>query len=423
MFTKTITYETLHTFYDGKVVIRSIKMFSDSRGMVSEVFRLDSDITNDSKMCYISETQPYILRGPHQHVSQRDEFISWKNHMSYMFYDPETKKSNYYITDPTKIINVSVAPGIIHSYRNLENKLVQTLNFPSSLFMGENKKSAIDEIRWEQKFEHNPVIFIFGANGRLGKKLTKTFFDAMGFHEYDVVPCYEKIENTDQLQIFIDKLEILFKGRKVYFFNCAALTNVQDKDTSFDKWEWANAKLPSHLANHCHANGWKFIGFSTDYVYREDESNNYIKSKKLFERIVANCGNGCVTIIRVANLYSMDLDDTHNLIAKFKNNVKNQVAISLDPRLSVYPTCVEDLSIKIVQMFKDNLFIHDEIKYFNIIPKRYNLVVFFNTFFNEPCYNKLSNVTPWDGKFENDPNATILNIEGNEKNIQELIKR
>jgi len=424
---KTVSYKTIQNWWNGLVIIDEIKEYIDPRGSLTELWRTDDETMCQEQFCpvmsYWSITKPYVMRGPHQHSKQVDFFYTFKSKMVYQLYNQETNEIKHYFTNPNAITRVKVAPPIIHSYRALEDKDVLSANFPTSLFMGENKKSEIDEIRWEQKFEHNPVIFIFGANGRLGKKLTKTFFDEMGFHEYDVVPCYEKIENNDQLQIFIDKLELLFKGRKLYFFNCAALTNVQDKSTSFDVWEWANAKLPSHLANHCCTNGWKFIGFSTDYVYREDESNNYIKSKKLFEKIIANCGNGCVTLIRVANLYSTDLDDTHNLISKFKNNVKNQVAISLDPRLSVYPTNVEDLSIKIVQMFKDGVFTHEEIKYFNIISKKYNLVEFFNTFFNEPCYSNVSYVVPWDGKFENDPNATILNIEGNEKNIQEIIKR
>lgn len=425
---KTVAHKNIESWWDGKVLIDEVREYIDTRGSLVELWREDDEVMNSgqhsSKMSYWSVTKPYIMRGPHQHSpAQIDFFYTFKNKMVYQLYNPETNEMKIYFTNPNVITRVKVAPPIIHSYRSLEIHDITTANFPTSLFMGENKKSPIDEIRWEEKFIHNPVVFVFGANGRLGKALTKTFFDNMGFHEFEVVPCCEKIKNNEELQIFLNKLESLFKGRDLYFFNCAALTNVQDSTTTFDVWDWSNVKLPTHIANYCCANKWKFIGFSTDYVYRssEDDKNMYIKSKKLFETTIKNLGDCNITILRVANLFSSDINDTHNMIVKFKNSIKNNKPITLDPNLSVYPTNVDVLSTKIVEMFKKGIFINDSIKYYNFIPKKYNLVEFFNKFFKEPCYINDSNIILWDDKFENDPNATIIELESNEDDINKII--
>jgi dTDP-4-dehydrorhamnose reductase len=293
--------------------------------------------------------------------------------------------------------------------------------------MGEDKKSPIDEIRWEEKFHDVPVIFIFGANGRLGKTLTKAFFDNMGFHRYEVVPCYEKIKDMNDLTNFLKTLDTLFKGRNLYFFNCAALTNVQDEKTSFDVWEWTNAKMPAYIANYCIANKWKFIGISTDYIYQNVDgvTNNYVRSKKLFENISANClDDGLMKIIRVANLFSIDEDDSHNLIVKFKNIIKNKGEITIDPELPVYPTDVSILAKKLVDMYENKQFDSKEQKYFNIISKKYKLNDFVNTFFPNTKINLAkSKVAPWDEKFENDKDATLVLLEGNDESIGKIIPK
>lgn len=68
---KTINYTEIDNFWNGKVIIREIKKYTDDRGMVGEIFRIDSDINHDSKMCYISDTNSLVLRGPHEHLHQR----------------------------------------------------------------------------------------------------------------------------------------------------------------------------------------------------------------------------------------------------------------------------------------------------------------------------------------------------------------
>lgn len=428
---KTVAHKNIENWWDGKVIIDEVREYADSRGALTELWRTDDEVMASDKqhcptMSYWSITKPYVMRGPHQHTNQTDWFYTFKNKMVYQMYNPETKEMKIHFTNPNAITRVKVAPPIIHSYRSLETRDITTANFPSALFMGENKKSPIDEVRWEDKFEHNPVIFIFGANGRLGKNLTKAFCNNMEFHAFDIVPCYEKVNNLAELQVLVEKLESLFKNRNLYFFNCAAITNVQDTKTLFDAWEWTNAIMPTHFANYCNSNGWKFIGFSTDYIYQDDaqNGNSYIRSKKAFERSIAN-HQGSVSILRVANLFSLEEDDVHNVIVKFKRKIEAQGDVTVDPRLSVFPTNVEQLSNKIVSMFKSGThFTHESIKYYNIVPKKYKLEEFVSTFFPKANISfSPSNIAPWDDKFEAGDNSEIIKLENCDTFIAEIASR
>lgn len=427
---KTVAHKTIHNWWDGQVIIDEVREYVDARGSLTELWRTDDEVMCEGPYCpamsYWSITKPYVMRGPHQHsAAQCDWFYTFKNRMVYQLYNPETKEMKYHFTNPNAITRVKVAPPIIHSYRSLENREITTANFPSSLFMGENKKFPIDEIRWEEKFSHVPVIFIFGANGRLGKALSNAFFTNMGFHEFEVVPCYEKINNLSELEAFFKYLEPLFKDRNLYFFNCAAMTNVQDANTTFEKWEWANAHMPVHMANFCVSNNWKFIGFSTDYCYQENSTNNYTKSKQLFEQTIKNCGEDrSISIIRVANLFSTETTDVHNVIVKFKNAISKNGSVSVDPNLDVYPTDVALLSNAIVELFNGGSFASNSLKYFNVVPKSYKLDDFVKTYFPNATINiSPTTITPWGSKFESDKNSTIIPLNGNEGSISEVASR
>src|SRR6266436_1344988 len=59
---------------DG-VIWLPLKKYHDARGWLCELFRVD-DVpeTYAPVMAYVSETQPGIARGPHEHVEQADYF-------------------------------------------------------------------------------------------------------------------------------------------------------------------------------------------------------------------------------------------------------------------------------------------------------------------------------------------------------------
>ena len=234
MTTNTVPFKTVENWWNGKVIIDEIKTYDDTRGMVSEVWRCDDGFGINSKQCYISETEAYVQRGAHEHLSQCDFFISWKNTMVYQMYNPETKEMKIFITDKTKITRVFVDLGIIHSYRNLSEQKAFTMNFPTSLFKGEGKMEEIDEIRHEERFKDTDVYIILDANSDKGSKIMKEYFQNMGEHKYDVIPiledeyrcCQGIIHNFDFFKHRIENA--IGKNRKVYILNACNLFVAMD---------------------------------------------------------------------------------------------------------------------------------------------------------------------------------------------------
>jgi len=373
---KTINYQTVCDFFDGKVKIRCLKTYNDTRGMVSEVFRTDSDITHNSKMCYISETNSLVLRGPHEHVSQTDEFVTWNSRMVYQLYNPKTGEMKYHITDPNKITNVSVSTGIVHSYRNLENNSIKTMNFPDALFMGENKKSPIDEIRHEEKISDDLTTYvILGADGRLGKAIVENLFNNMGYHNYHVIPIFQRLNcDEDVKKLFIELTKInpvICQPEKMIVINCIALTDVQKLVNYNNEVRWCNVELPVALAKKSKMIGCKFYQISTDYVFRENDKSVYTQSKKDMEYHLKGLN---VNIIRVANLFSNDKNDTQNIVSKLKNKAKNKETMLADPDQYIFPTDVGKLTEYIIKYINESD--ENEISFFGTPIK---LIDFFET--------------------------------------------
>lgn len=423
----TVACTNVATWWDGRVIIDEIKIYADDRGMVSEVWRIDSLMGDNSKQCYISETQPYVQRGPHEHAAQADNFISWKNNMVYQMYNPLKKEMKTFITEKDKIYRVFVGVGIIHSYRNLDDEKSFTLNFPTALFMGEGKKFPIDEIRHENKYHNNDVIIVFGAGGKLGKAITDNFYSNMGEHKYDLIPVYEKLKNEKEVSEFFSRIDLVTKGKQnVFFINCAALTNVQDVNTQEFIWEWSNVTLPVEFATKCSDRKWKFIQFSTDYVYQQVETNiinynlsSYTRSKMRMESALKRLEQDNILILRVANLFSSD--DPHNAIVKMKNALKTNGVIKVDPRLAIFPTHVDDLAVKIFDLYFSNRFVlHKSYTELNLVPsKRYSLDEFVRTFFKVEPVLENGRIQPWARQFMNP--ELFVGFESNVEKIRELI--
>jgi dTDP-4-dehydrorhamnose 3,5-epimerase len=138
------------------VVVRDIRKFVDERGWLAELFRHD-ELAEEfyPTMTYISSTEPGVTRGPHEHVDQADLFCfigpsNFKMRMWDNRADSETY--NYVMTlfvgadNPKSII---VPKGVVHAYRNIGHAQGIVINCPNRLYMGQNKKEEIDEIRHE----------------------------------------------------------------------------------------------------------------------------------------------------------------------------------------------------------------------------------------------------------------------------------
>ncbi len=138
--------------------------YDDHRGWLSELFRQDElPIDIHPVMAYISLTRTGITRGPHEHMDQTDLFVFFHGSFRIYLWDNRRGSSTYLtrqIIDagevaPTKIL---VPPGVIHAYRNVGKSDAYVINCPNRLYAGKNKLHPIDEIRWEERADHNLMI-------------------------------------------------------------------------------------------------------------------------------------------------------------------------------------------------------------------------------------------------------------------------
>ncbi len=138
------------------VVVRDLRKFVDERGWLAELFRHDELAAEFyPQMAYISQTEPHVLRGPHEHVDQTDLFcFLGPSNFKLRMWDnrPESETYRRVMTlfvgeDNPKI--VIIPPGVAHAYRNTGSTKGIVINCPNRLFMGEGKREPIDEIRHE----------------------------------------------------------------------------------------------------------------------------------------------------------------------------------------------------------------------------------------------------------------------------------
>ena len=147
------------TFKRGRiqgVAVRDLKKYLDERGWLAELFR-DDELEEEfyPQMGYISQSEPGVQRGPHEHAEQADFFCFigpsnfkmrlWDNrpdsetygNMMTLFVGADNPKS------------VLVPRGVVHAYRNIGHGVGIVINFPNRLFMGANRSQEVDEIRHE----------------------------------------------------------------------------------------------------------------------------------------------------------------------------------------------------------------------------------------------------------------------------------
>ena len=137
---------------DG-VIIKPIEKFSDNRGWLAEFFRTD-EMTYSLAMGYVSQTQPGITRGPHEHKNQSDYFVFIVGKFRLYLWDNRPGAKNYRVLETYDVgedqaCGVIVPPGVVHAYQCISDQPGLTINLPDQLYKGENKTEEIDEIRWE----------------------------------------------------------------------------------------------------------------------------------------------------------------------------------------------------------------------------------------------------------------------------------
>lgn len=138
------------------VQVSPVRKYIDERGWLAETFRFDElDKAYFPVMGYTSLTLPNIQRGPHEHVDQADLFLFigpgnfkiwlWDNRKN----SPTHWNKMVLFGGQDHPLRVLVPPGVVHAYRNVSHEVSVVHNYPNQLFMGQGKKSPIDEIRHE----------------------------------------------------------------------------------------------------------------------------------------------------------------------------------------------------------------------------------------------------------------------------------
>lgn len=131
--------------------MKKIKEHLDSRGWLSELYRMDEFDDYKAVMGYISVTHPESIRGPHEHIEQTDYFCFFGRFSLYLWDNRKgssTYKNKMVIENADRLI-VVVPPGIVHAYKNSGDNDGMVLNFPDRLYAGWGRKEKVDEVRHE----------------------------------------------------------------------------------------------------------------------------------------------------------------------------------------------------------------------------------------------------------------------------------
>jgi dTDP-4-dehydrorhamnose 3,5-epimerase len=138
------------------VLIRDLSKFQDNRGWLMELYR--SDVTAEEflpAMSYISQTEPGIARGPHEHKDQADLFC-FLGPSTFRLYLWDARKTSptfghrtVFDAGEQKPQTVIVPAGVVHAYKNIGEKPGWVMNLPNKLYAGKGRKEPVDEIRHE----------------------------------------------------------------------------------------------------------------------------------------------------------------------------------------------------------------------------------------------------------------------------------
>ena len=133
----------------GGVVFVDLEINSDGRGWLVELFRSDSlPPENLPAMGYISQTNPGVTRGPHEHTSQSDLFC-FMGPGKFKLVLSHGSVEEFHFVGENNPVAVLVPPGVIHSYTNVSEHPGVVFNFPNRLYAGPGRLYPVDEIRHE----------------------------------------------------------------------------------------------------------------------------------------------------------------------------------------------------------------------------------------------------------------------------------
>ncbi len=142
------------------VTITPLKKFTDQRGWLTELFREDELPEGVlPRMAYVSQTEPGVARGPHEHARQTDVFaFLGPGTFSLHLWDAREDSPTFGAALVAEFgenapATVVIPPGVVHAYRCVSDAPGWVLNFPDALYAGWGKSEPVDEIRHENDAE------------------------------------------------------------------------------------------------------------------------------------------------------------------------------------------------------------------------------------------------------------------------------
>jgi dTDP-4-dehydrorhamnose 3,5-epimerase len=146
-------------FQPGKiegVIWKPLRRYHDDRGWLCELYRQDEVPPEfHPVMAYVSETEPGVARGPHEHAHQADYFcfLGPSNFKVYLW--DNRRNSPTYGNRETDVVGMDkpmiliIPPGVAHAYKNIGFEPGIVYNCPNRLYKGPGRTETVDEIRHE----------------------------------------------------------------------------------------------------------------------------------------------------------------------------------------------------------------------------------------------------------------------------------
>lgn len=128
-----------------------------------ELFRQDELLPEHMPvMAYVSQTEPGVTRGPHEHSDQTDVFcfMGPGDFELHLWEQVQNRGIGVVVPDPyhesfvvgeSNPVMVVVPPGVVHAYKNISDKPGWVWNAPNRLYGGPGKKYPVDETRHEHQ--------------------------------------------------------------------------------------------------------------------------------------------------------------------------------------------------------------------------------------------------------------------------------
>lgn len=143
------------------VVIQRLARHPDHRGWLIELFRCD-ELADDNhpQMAYVSETQPGVVRGPHEHREQSDCFAFFgPGEFELHLWDARRNSATLglherFLVGESRPRSVIIPPGVVHAYKNIGDNPGWVFNAPNRLYAGRGRCEPVDEVRYEDRTDH-----------------------------------------------------------------------------------------------------------------------------------------------------------------------------------------------------------------------------------------------------------------------------